>query len=280
MNRISMDQNDVAVLEVDDSGKGLCNSAWPSAPSLDAILFQAVGGELIVANEDGTRDSVSVTLPTVEKRRVLIAPVAGPASVELAQGLSGSLLTVQGNAVGILTKVQSGTGQVMRLDFINGLIAGFFDPGPTTELKLEDVRLAFNRAVTAARSGFETAKGSVAYSSAEFQLTYYDSLIVWPGAVKSQVGMYDDRPLMPNFIQWKYEPFTSAEAGFAFYSAMEQMLRAAVSPSWSVDEFPSSSRAGERHIIVKPASGKGPKLDVIFWKSGTGSRVGVSTSTW
>jgi hypothetical protein len=67
--------------------------------------------------------------------------------------------------------------------------------------------------------------------------------------------------------------------GLAFYSAMEKALREIVPENWTVVEFPSSTRAGERHVIVKQASGAGPTLEVIFWKSGAESHVSVSIKT-
>lgn len=124
---------DVAILRVDATdprSASLC-ATWPSLGAINPTLrsFRGRGrtlGELVGRDENGGETRTPVVVTGVYDSHFTVRPEAGG---QIQPGMSGSLVYVNGIPAGMLNAVtvgESASGIVYRLDYLEGIIKGYF----------------------------------------------------------------------------------------------------------------------------------------------------------
>lgn len=123
---------DLAILRVSGGLSRKCGGALGRVATLDKLLSGASSGSVLSVNGDGSVTRRRVTLKDADLLYVRIRPHA--AQDELFQGLSGSLLEVAGQPVGILMSVDASTGEgkALRYDRAVETLRPFFGMSPAT----------------------------------------------------------------------------------------------------------------------------------------------------
>lgn len=118
---------DLALLRVTGGITDHCDEPYGRASSLDSILSSSTEGRLVSVSANGNRSIQPVTLSNSGLIYTYVAPA--PGTQALIKGMSGSLLYVDDQPVGILMSVSAETGQgkVLRYDRATETIAPFFD---------------------------------------------------------------------------------------------------------------------------------------------------------
>lgn len=123
---------DLAILRVTGGLARNCGGALGRVAILDKLLSGASSGSVLSINADGSVTRRNVTLNDAGLLYVRMRPRT--AQDELFQGLSGSLLEVAGQPVGILMSVDASTGEgkALRYDRAVETLRPFFGMSPAT----------------------------------------------------------------------------------------------------------------------------------------------------
>jgi len=106
---------DLAVLEVSQDPPFGC-PGWEPPADLGSLLARAGPAVLRMREGDGSQTQLPVTVRNYGDERIFVA--AGRAGDVIHQGMSGSLLIVDGTVAGLLVAVDSGEGIVQRIDVV------------------------------------------------------------------------------------------------------------------------------------------------------------------
>lgn len=125
---------DVAILRVVDRGRFACGFPWDEARGLDEVLRDAPEGVLVTTTATGAVQRRFVRIVSYAHGSIRIRPATDGDA--LFQTLSGGLLEIDGRAAGVLLTVdaKSGSGTVLRMDHLSGIVRGFFDVRPADSL--------------------------------------------------------------------------------------------------------------------------------------------------
>lgn len=117
---------DIALLRIDPAQPLDCRDSWRSGRELPELLPAVTRGVLESREENGGLRRRPVTLIGHDDRTITVR-AANPSDA-IFQGLSGSLLRVQGRAAGMLMQVDASTavGIVFRQDYLHDIVGRFF----------------------------------------------------------------------------------------------------------------------------------------------------------
>jgi hypothetical protein len=130
---------DLSILRVTGALATQCGGSLTDVPALDSLLSGSSAANVASVNEDGSISRRNVTLVDVGLLYLQLRPDAGD---ELFKGLSGSLVLVGDNPVGILMSVdpETGAGRALRYDRAIETLRPFFGlPGGTAATQDETV---------------------------------------------------------------------------------------------------------------------------------------------
>jgi hypothetical protein len=116
---------DLSVLDVEGELFSQCGQPFDSVNrKIEKYLVVDSLGEVNIVNQDGSVYRVPVAIVDQSLTYLKIKPT--DVSDQFLKGMSGSLLTVQGEAIGMLMSVSDGVGNVLRTDRLLETITPYF----------------------------------------------------------------------------------------------------------------------------------------------------------
>jgi hypothetical protein len=110
----------------------------------ELLLDSSAPASLRIREEDGSIIFIPVWVRSVDPQNVTIVPRM--TTDMLTGGMSGSQLIVKGVFAGVLQEVNNGTGSVMRSDYVQRIVSGFFARRPRPQAPMVSAEVTFTLA--------------------------------------------------------------------------------------------------------------------------------------